>query len=255
MKKSVFGIIIIVAFTLVGCGSKNVASAMPNQEQEVSVSVEATNPISKVDQDMTQMTPISSETTFVESENVEEPEDPIEDDSKNTFDCSFLDNPELVDYQNYYNGDIFELDDYCTDLGYKVSFGDPVVSDMSYYTISSCGRDYSITNTGTTLRIAYVDFAEDLIYSMSISRFSYHGEPDMIIRAANHDSQDVPTEYIEEITTVLKMIATSEVDFAQLPISVEYSYVVAEGRWQYQFDNTLIWEAENKIISKTINYN
>ena len=76
----------------------------------------------------------------------------------------------------------------------------------------------------------------------------------MVVRAANLDSTDVSQKWVEEIATVLKLIATSEVDLTQLPVSVEYYYLLEEGRWQYQPDKVLMWETENKVIDTMINH-
>ena len=262
MKKMIISLVLasIFSLVLVGCGKDAVAESTPETkvEEEQTVIAESTEESSEAAKLSKIQTDVSSHIGEDISEEtiVEDSEEPIVDSSEEDSEYADFDydDSSTVDYLAFCNGDIFELDDYCVALGYDVTLSDPVVDGVSYYTINSCGRDYSIMNYGFTLQISYVDFAEDQIHTAGISRFDYKDPEDMVVRAANLDSTDVSQKWVEEIATVLKLIATSEVDLTQLPVSVEYYYLLEEGRWQYQPDKVLMWETENKVIDTMINH-
>lgn len=247
----------IIVLSLVGCDKDAAAESTSTEvgSNETTISEEAR----PTDSDSVKLNHIDTEISSPEPTPQAEPEaseEPIVDSSEEDSEYADFDydDPSSVDYHAFCNGDIFELDDYCVALGYDVTLSDPVVDGVSYYTINSCGRDYSIMNYGFTLQISYVDFAEDQIHTAGISHFDYKDPEDMVVRAANLDSTDVSQKWVEEIATVLKLIATSEVDLTQLPVSVEYYYLLEEGRWQYQPDKVLMWETENKVIDTMINH-
>ncbi len=254
MKKMILGLVAaIMTICLAGCGKDAAAESTPEvktQEESVAeTSVDTTEP-AKVGQIKTEVS-----TPVEEPDEAEESEPELIDEADNLDDFSDFDydDPSSIDYRAFLNGDIFELDDYCVALGYSVTLPDPEVDGVSYYTISSCGRDYSIMNYGFTLQISYVDFEADQIHTAGISKFGYHDPKNMVVRGISQDSDDVSEKWIQEISEVLRLIATEEVDFSNLPITAEYYHVVDEGRWQYQPNKILLWEVENMVSNQSYN--
>ena len=265
MKKTIglMATFILATAILAGCG-KNSSTSTSELEVKESAAEEKTEAAT-----LSKINPVVSTEPSLESndapaapdmpgdeitftvENVDEESDVAEDDPTPSDELreddpvpvkSESNNPNpKANWRDYYNGSVFNLDEYVMDLGFTVCFSETDRSGgLSYYNITKGGIEYCIMNSRFTMDVMYAD-DDSHWYVSSLAESYFNNTEGIIVEAANQEAEKMTEEWIDNLATALVFIASQDNWFELDDIPVVGGHYIGyyEGSCYYDFSGTL----------------